>query len=31
MTDCFTKFENPKELCSYIGITFTIRESCSIV
>ncbi|PKH50917.1 IS110 family transposase [Tenacibaculum sp. Bg11-29] len=31
ITDGFTKFENSKELCSYVGITPTIRESGSSV
>lgn len=31
MTDGFTRFENSKQLCSYAGITPTIRESGSSV
>ncbi len=31
ITDGFTKFENSKQLCSYVGITPTIRESGSSV
>jgi transposase len=31
ITDGFTKFENAKQLCSYVGITPTIRESGSSV
>ena len=29
--DGFAKFENAKQLCSYVGTTFTIRESGSSV
>ncbi len=31
ITDGFTKFESSKQLCSYVGITPTIRESGSSV
>lgn len=31
VTDGFSKFENAKQLCSYVGITPTIRESGSSV
>lgn len=31
VTDGFKKFENAKQLCSYVGITPTIRESGSSV
>jgi len=31
VTDGFSKFENSKQLCSYVGITPTIRESGSSV
>lgn len=31
LTDGFAKFENAKQLCSYVGITPTIRESGSSV
>ncbi|PKH50948.1 IS110 family transposase [Tenacibaculum sp. Bg11-29] len=31
ITDGFTKFENSKQRCSYVGITPTIRESASSV
>jgi transposase len=31
ITDGFDKFENAKQLCSYVGITPTIRESGSSV
>ncbi len=31
ITDGFTKFESSKQLCSYVGITSTIRESGSSV
>jgi transposase len=31
ITDGFDKFENSKQLCSYVGITPTIRESGSSV
>lgn len=31
VTDCFSKFENAAQLCSYLGITPTIRESGSSV
>lgn len=31
ITDGFKKFENSKQLCSYAGITSTIRESGSSV
>ncbi len=31
VTDGFTKFENAKQLCSYVGITPTIRESGSSI
>ena len=31
VTDGFTKFENASQLCSYVGITPTIRESGSSV
>jgi hypothetical protein len=31
ITDGFTKFETASQLCSYVGITPTIRQSCSSV
>ena len=31
VTDSFKKFENSSQLCSYVGITPTIRESGSSV
>jgi transposase len=31
ITDGFDKFENAKQLCSYVGITTTIRKSGSSV